>query len=172
VALDPEAYYVRADLALFYPAAGRNQEAAEASARVLDVAPDFAPALSHRLLACERLGRLLEAAETARSLMRVHGAPEVERARAARASPREAVELWRRWDLQRMEAMAGRVNAFALPLALRYAAAGENGEALALLERAHEQKDALLVFLPAFPELDGLRGNPRFEELSLRIRRG
>ncbi len=172
VALDPAAYYVRADLALFYLAAGRNEEAAASTERVLDVVPDFAPALSYSALAYERLGRWSEAAEAARSFMRLQGADEEDRARVDAAGSREAVALFRKWDLERIEALAtGRAQDFALHLALRYAAAGEHAAALEHLERAYQRHDALLIFLAAFPELAVLRGDARFEELSSRIRR-
>jgi tetratricopeptide (TPR) repeat protein len=172
VALDPKALYVRADLALFYLCAGRNEDAAESTRRVLSVAPDFTPALSYGVLAYERLGKLQHAADAARELMRLRGARDEELARLDAADPHEALGLWRQWDLERVAKLSsGKVDRFALSLALRYAAAGEHGAALEHLERAYRHREALLIFLPAFPELAGLHGDPRFEELSRRLRR-
>jgi DNA-binding winged helix-turn-helix (wHTH) protein len=47
---------------------------------------------------------------------------------------------------------------------------GEFEHAVGLLEAAFEEHDPWTVFVPAFPLFDSLRGDPRFEALSLRIR--
>jgi tetratricopeptide (TPR) repeat protein len=176
VALEPSAYYVKADLALFYLAAGRNEEAARSARRVLDVQPNFTPALFYGTLAWERLGRWQDAADAARKLMELAGAAEAFRERVGEAEPREALRLWRQWEVARAESLAsdhpGEPDAYALHLALRYAVAGERGAALEQLERAYQRHDALLIFLPAFPEVEELRGDPRFERLARRLRKG
>ena len=167
VALEPGSYYVRADLAFYYLAAGRNAEAATSSRDVLSVNPSFLPALTYSLTANERLGRWAEAATAARALMQSYGAPVEDLRALAALPPREAVRSWRRWDLGRLQALAaGRTDEFSLELALKSAAAGEHGAALDYLERAHARRSAMLVFLRAYPELAGLRGDPRFEAIA------
>jgi tetratricopeptide (TPR) repeat protein len=167
VALEPSSYYVRADLAFYYLAAGRNDEAATSSHDVLSVNPSFLPALAYSLTANERLGRWAEAATAARALMRAYGAPAEDLRAFAVLSPREAVRSWRRWDLSHLQALAaGRTDEFSLELALKSAAAGDHGAALDYLERAHKRRSAMLVFLRAYPELAGLRGDPRFERIA------
>jgi hypothetical protein len=46
---------------------------------------------------------------------------------------------------------------------------GDNAQALDWLERAYEEHDLNMVFLNAFPELDRLRTNPRFQTLVRRV---
>jgi tetratricopeptide (TPR) repeat protein len=167
VALDPAAYYVRADLAMFYLVAGRNADAARASREVLAVAPDFAPARAYALLAHERLGQWDDAARQAVALMQTQGAPAEELARVSGAHPRAAVAQWRRWDLARLEQQAaGRRPDFALELALRHAALGDRQAALGALETALASRNALLAFLRSYPELMLLRGDPAFEAIA------
>lgn len=170
VALDPESYFVRADLSFFYLAAGRYADAAESSHQVLTVAPDFAPALDSALLANERLGRWMEAAASARALMSAAGAPAAELESLTRLSPRGAVAAWRRWDLSqaRRRSQARPVD-FALTLALKHAAAGEREAALDYVRQAHARPDPLLALIRSFPEFETLRGDPRFEQLASTI---
>ncbi|MEZ5318754.1 MAG: helix-turn-helix domain-containing protein [Vicinamibacterales bacterium] len=173
VAIDPAAWYVRADLAMFYLVAGRNADAAASAARVLEVAPDFVPARAYALLAHERLGQWTAAAADARVLMRASGAPSTDESRLTSTSavdPRGAVALWHRWDLARLERQAaGRPGDYALQLALKHALLGDRDAAIARLDEALSRQNRLLVFLRAYPELAILRGDPAFEAIARRI---
>lgn len=172
VALDPESYFTRADLAFFYLAAGRDADAARSSREVLDAAPSFAAALRYGALAAERLGRLDEARTLALRLMAASGAAADEVSRLAGLDATAVLAGWRRWELARAETQAtGREDAFALTLALRHASLGHAAEALDLLERAAARRDPMFVFVPAFPELAELRGAGRFERLVRQVRR-
>jgi tetratricopeptide (TPR) repeat protein len=51
-----------------------------------------------------------------------------------------------------------------------YAVTGETEQALDWLERAHVQRDGALVWLKVHPRLDGIRGEPRFRDLLVRMR--
>lgn len=167
VALEPEAYYVRADLAFFYLAAGRDREAAASSQTVLDVRPDFLPALVYAATAYERLGLWGDAAAAARGVMAQMGATAGDLARFDASRARDAVRFWRQWDLGRMQRMAdGRTADYAFQLALKHAAAGNHATALDFLERAFATRAALVVYMRAFPELAALRGDPRFQRLA------
>jgi DNA-binding winged helix-turn-helix (wHTH) protein/tetratricopeptide (TPR) repeat protein len=173
VALDPESHFVRADLALFYLAAGRVQDAADTSRRVLEVAPDFAPALGNVVAAHERLGQWEPAARAAIALLRATKAPAGVLERASQAAPEGAVRAWHEWDLARVRQAAGDGQAgdLALALAVRLAAIGDRDQALDQLERALVRREAMLVFVRAFPEFGTLKGDPRFERLALAIGR-
>ena len=54
-------------------------------------------------------------------------------------------------------------------MAVTYAHAGDLNETLAWLERAFEERDPLLAYLTIMPELDELRGDPRYEDLRRRM---
>jgi serine/threonine protein kinase/Tfp pilus assembly protein PilF len=69
--------------------------------------------------------------------------------------------------LTRIEAM-GRYSSPAL-LAAVYSALDENDKAMELLEQAYIKRDLLLRFIGTGYEYDGLRGDPRFVDLTRRI---
>jgi hypothetical protein len=50
-----------------------------------------------------------------------------------------------------------------------YHALGEEGEALALLEKGCEERDVRLTLLKVDPRWDSLRSNPRFAAILKRI---
>ena len=54
-------------------------------------------------------------------------------------------------------------------LALIYHGLGERDEALRWLERGYSQRDQMIVFLKVEPKWDGLRGDPRFQDLVRRV---
>ena len=54
-------------------------------------------------------------------------------------------------------------------LAWGYAALGETDTALDLFDRALEQRESHLTLLAVEPALDGLRPDPRFQELLTRV---
>lgn len=49
--------------------------------------------------------------------------------------------------------------------AAKYAALGDNSQALAWLEKAYEERDTWLVSIMIDPIFDGVRSNPRFMNL-------
>ncbi|MEZ5283915.1 MAG: winged helix-turn-helix domain-containing protein [Vicinamibacterales bacterium] len=171
VSRDPAAWYVRADLAMFYLAAGRPASALDDARRVLEVAPEFLPARSYALLACERLGHWEEAAAHARALLRTSGASPAELDRAETLDGRAAIAVWREWQLARLETQTqGGRAASALPFARRLAAAGQREAALSSLQEAFDSRQALLVLLRIYPEFVSLQGDPVFEAISARLR--
>jgi hypothetical protein len=54
-------------------------------------------------------------------------------------------------------------------IALIYLALGERDEGFRLLEQAFEERSAGMVFLDAEPMFDGVRDDPRFEDLRRRV---
>jgi len=167
VTLDPAAHYLRADLAMFYLAAGRNAEAARNSELVLETAPGFAPARAYALIAHERLQHWDDAARHARALASTSGAPPGDVARLEELDGREAVRLWRELERARLERhAAARPGEFALQLALRHAELGDRDAAIRELGTALSRRDALLVFVRMYPELAVLRGDPAFQRIA------
>jgi DNA-binding winged helix-turn-helix (wHTH) protein/Flp pilus assembly protein TadD len=166
VALDPEAYFVRADLAFFYLSAGRDEEAAASCRRVLAVAPDFLPAHAYLLMAAERMQRWPEAAEAAQALGRRLAAGDARPPFGAAGGPAEVVHAWHRWRVSEASREPQATAEAALDLALKQALAGDLADAQQSLERAHAGHASLIVLIRAFPELAPLRGDPRFERLA------
>jgi hypothetical protein len=54
-------------------------------------------------------------------------------------------------------------------LADDYARLGRTDEALEWLERAYEERDGSLAFIKTEPAYDGLRSDPRFQDLLRRM---
>jgi hypothetical protein len=63
--------------------------------------------------------------------------------------------------------VAGRVSPYSV--ALIYASMGRNNEAIDWLEKAYDQKDTWTVWTKVLVEWDGLRREPRFNELQRKL---
>ena len=50
-----------------------------------------------------------------------------------------------------------------------YAQLGDNGQAIAWLEKAYQERDSGLVYLKMDPRYDPLRSDPRFQDLLRRL---
>ena len=54
-------------------------------------------------------------------------------------------------------------------MAMIYGGLGESDQAFAWLNKAYDDRDALLVFLQVEPVFDGLRSDARFDQLLQRV---
>jgi adenylate cyclase len=147
--------------------AGRYDEAIVALNRALALNADFVPA--HQSLA--RLYRLTGKGD--RAITESRRAIELG-ARTERAALAESyVVAGRQADakavLDELVAESTRSRRGAFGVAMVWVALGDNARALDWLERAYEEHDLNMVFLNAFPELDRLRTNPRFQTLVRRV---
>ena len=57
----------------------------------------------------------------------------------------------------------------AYEIAIVYVGLGDKAQALEWLEKAYEDHSFRLTFIKTWPELDSLRGEPRFQELLRRM---
>ena len=74
--------------------------------------------------------------------------------------------------IARLKELAGTRFVPAYDLALVHAALGERDAAIEWLQRAYDERYGPLVFLRVDPDIDGVRGDPRFDALVARIRPG
>jgi predicted Zn-dependent protease len=168
VSLDPLSYEVLANAALCAHRARDFSRAAELFARQIALNPGLL--MGHALLALTlaKLGRGAEAAEAGRKLAALHGGPTAPLAALVVAEAGFADEA--RLRLAECERFRNQQNVWLVGLAMAYAAIGENDIALARLEEAYDARDFWMVWLRVQPELDPLRGDPRFQELLRKMR--
>jgi tetratricopeptide (TPR) repeat protein len=73
--------------------------------------------------------------------------------------------------LRELDEMSRRVYVPPFDRAIVHASLGENEAALDALERAHDERNALLWFRIHFPQFDGLRKDPRWKAITARLAR-
>jgi DNA-binding winged helix-turn-helix (wHTH) protein/Tfp pilus assembly protein PilF len=154
--LDPVSWLVRSDLGFFLLAAGRFAEAESEARAALDLAPDFRPARGFLAMALAACGREREALE----VLGVESGGVEPGARLAR--------YWRD-RLAALDALPPGTPGAALARARTHARLGEYEDALDWLERSRAAREPVLVYLQAFPELQALRGDPRFRALEASV---
>jgi len=71
--------------------------------------------------------------------------------------------------LQQLSALSKQRYVPSYPIAVIYAALGQKDEAFAWLERAYDERDSWMDYLGLDPRLDGLRADPRFQDLLRRM---
>jgi tetratricopeptide (TPR) repeat protein len=167
--LDPVSPIINAGVSWMYHFARRDAEAADHARRVLELDPGFAIGRSRLGIALKRLGRHDEAIAELREAVRLSGgAPDLVAmlagAHAAAGQPAEAERL-----LKELDGIAQRRYVSAYGRALVYGELGRRDQAFAWLEKAVEEGHGNLAYLRTEPELDPLRGDPRFEAVLRRL---
>lgn len=154
---------------LYY--ARQYDQAIEQCRKTLDMDPNFYPAHLYLGRAYLGKGRYEEAVsefEKARGLAGQEKASSVELgyAYAAKGRGGDALE-----ELHQMEELWKRTNLPVYPyhMGLTYAGLGNKEQALEWLKEAYRQRYAWLIMLREEPRLDGLRSDPRFQDLLRRL---
>ncbi|MCO6509378.1 MAG: protein kinase [Aridibacter famidurans] len=163
--LDPVSQAIQQDLGLALYYARRYEEAIEVAMRTLELDPVYPAA--HRLLslAYQAVGRFEEAIEANERWGELTGNEtecKVALAQLFAASGNEdrAKEL-----LDEIEGSGKELANLFRGLALARTALGENDKAFELLESGLERKEEALLSLKVDPKADGLREDPRFDEI-------
>ncbi|HEY1250094.1 MAG TPA: protein kinase [Thermoanaerobaculia bacterium] len=172
VALEPHSANAHAALAWAYAGVRRFAEAATELRKAVALDPDAAFPLWSLGLTLHHLGQVEEAVailERAVTVTQREHCFEIAlwgsalaaagRAQEARAILDELLERSRRSYVPRLD------------LALLHCALGEKEEALAALEKAYEDRNALLWYRLHMPNFDPLRGEPRWRALAGKLAR-
>ena len=153
---------------LFY--ARRFDRSVASYRRCLELDPTFGAAHTDLARSLEQVGRADEAVEEfVRGTAGPDGLPRpssglaILYARAGRPDDARAA-------LEAVKALAQKEFVSPYGIASYYAVIGENDRALDWLEKAYSERDGTLVWLKVHPRLDGLRGEPRFRDLLVRMR--
>lgn len=160
IELDPLSSPINAFMIAAYSGARRYEHALEQCRKTLELDPTFVAARAHLATLLARLGRHDEAISEAENL---RGKSTLGRVYAIAGRIEEAREIAE--ELER-QADPGKL-ATALPYI--YAILGDRDRAFYWLEEAYRARVSELVFISHVPDCDGLRGDPRFEDLLRRI---
>jgi len=170
VALDPLALLWNANVAQAYLGA-RDYEAARGHVRItLDIAPDYWFAHLFDGLALGALGRWNDAVVACERAVKASGNLAYAVAHWGWALARAGQSEEARDKLRQLQHRARDERIPALCEACIHAGLGETDEAFGALERAWRDHDSWLSYLlTSYPTLDGLRPDPRFDDLVRRI---
>lgn len=167
--LDPLNLVTNAVEGLVLSTAGRNDEALKILQSTVEMEPKFWLAwlfMTRIYLQNEMYDEAIEAATKGRDLTRgnAEATATIAYAYARSGRSKQAGEI-----LKELENRARTEYVSSYARAQIYTGLGEKGRALDLLEKAHDDKDALMVFLKVEPKWDTLRAEPRFIELMRRM---
>ena len=147
--------------------ARRYDEAIAQSRKTIEMDPRFATAYQNLGQSYEQKGMYAEAAATFQELNKVvpgHGLASLARADALAGKTDEAQKI-----LAQLREPSGRRSVSPYGVAMIYAGLGDKAQTFAWLEKAYQQRAWAMVFLKVEPQLDGLRSDPRFEDLLGRV---
>ena len=170
--LDPVSPIITAGVSWMNHFARHHEQAAAMAVATMAIEPDFVIARARRAVAFKHLGDYEQAAaEMDRCLTLSPDNPDhlaqlgqIHALRGRRDAAHQVVA--------RLKQLAGTRYVPAYDLALVHAALGERDAAIGWLQRAYDERYGPLVFLRVDPDIDGVRGDPRFDALVARIRPG
>jgi serine/threonine protein kinase/tetratricopeptide (TPR) repeat protein len=164
-ALDPLTPSIVQALGWAYYQARRFDEAIAAYKQLLDIEPNFAYGLVTYSWMLRHTGRHDEAIKSAQKAIEIAGGSQFFRAALAAALAAAGHEQEARAALQQLRETAQSRYVSPYHLAIVHLYLGERDRALALLEEAYAAGEGWLVWIGVEPQLDPLRGEPRFENL-------
>jgi len=168
--LDPVSVDVNADAGWYFYDARRFDEAIAQSRRALELEPRHRWAHLYIVLSYLAKGDAEAALAWAERLAALDGDPE-DQPRFGTGTGADRLRLFWRWRDQQLARLG--VDDYVSPAdrALVAVELGERDRALTLLEESYAEKSGwVLPFLGVYPELDPLRGEPRFQALVARLR--
>ena len=166
--LDPLSAIINTAIGAPYFYARQYDRAIEHYRKVLELDPDFVPALFSLGSALSQKGLFKEAILTARKVVEITGSHPLMSVHLANMY---AAAGRRDQALRELDALlsSGRREVLPYTLSLVYARLGDCDRAMALLEEAYEQHSTHLHDLSIDPEFDTLRSDPRFIDLLQRV---
>jgi TolB-like protein/Tfp pilus assembly protein PilF len=173
VELDPLSLFYRTGLSEFYFSARQYDRALEEAQKVLDMDPDYDRARGMMMWVFEELEMCEGYLATRREQEVFPGADPGALARQAALEQTCAesgfVGIWQSRLDRRLERIAAGRYVRPSALAEDYARLGKKDEAFEWLERAFDERDTNLAFIHTEPFYDGIRSDPRFQDLLRRM---
>jgi DNA-binding winged helix-turn-helix (wHTH) protein/TolB-like protein len=166
--LEPLSFIASSHLGWILYLSGQNERAIEQCTRILDLDPNFFPALRYRGLAYEQKGMYPEAIVDFQKGVKLSGSPLMlallGHAYAASGKKSEAQHV-----LSELQDLQGRRYVSPYTVAAIYAGLGDKDQAFKWLEKAYEERDIWLMNLKVDPVFSKLRSDRRFPDLLARI---
>jgi eukaryotic-like serine/threonine-protein kinase len=166
--LDPVSLIINTNLGWQYYVAGRNDEAVEQLRKVLEIDPKFSLARRTLEQVYAQMGKQKEAVGEREKLLSLSGGPELAASVEedfSRGGYRGVLESW----LAGLTELAKHSYVSSYSIAEAYARMGDKERAFVWLEKAYREQDSGLVSLGVEPIFDGMRGDPRFQDLLRRL---
>ena len=153
---------------VLYHAREYDQAIAQAQ-KVVEMDPHFAEVYAYLKRCYDQKGMYREAI-AARQMRRKLAGYDAEETAALReaAAAASARMYWQKRLDQDLEESKRELSA-GIDMAEIYAQLGEKDEAFKWLEKAYEERSAMMVYLKVLPNLDPLRSDPRFADLLRRV---
>lgn len=165
--LEPLSFIASSHLGWILYLSGQNERAIEQCSRILDLDPNFFPALRYRGLAYEQKGMYPEAILEFQKGVKLSGSPLMlallGHAYAAAGKTSEAQHV-----LSELQDLQGRRYVSPYTVAAIYTGLGEKDQAFKWLEKAYEERDIWLMNLKVDPVFSKLRSDRRFPDLLAR----
>lgn len=168
VELDPLSIIINTAYGRALHSARRYDEAIEQLRKTVDMDPNFAEAHFHLGLAYEGVGKFDDATRELQKAVELFGDKTMNAwvGRVYAKSGRKSQALKVLSDVIELS-KRGHVPPYAV--ASLYAALGDKDRAFEWLEKVYQERSSYVVFVNVDPILDGLRGDPRFDDLLRRI---
>ncbi|MBI2403857.1 MAG: protein kinase [Gemmatimonadetes bacterium] len=166
--LDPFSLIVNTNVAWVLTKAGRYRDAIVQLTRTLELDSTYAQARSRLVDALRGAGRHAEAREQAQRLVDLTDRAPYPLGTLANINSRMGRTAEARALLEELVARAARGYVPPAAIARVYAALGDVDQALTWMTRAFEERSNYIVYLATDPDVDALRGDPRFQALLAR----
>ncbi len=167
--LDPLSLIINTELGFPHMCAGRWDEALGYFRRALEMDPDFHLAVYFGARCHTQKGDFEEALAQSRRAVALSGGSTVTVGGLGYVYAAAGRHAEARKVLAQLRELSARRHVSPYILATVHAGLGERDRALALLEKAFEERDYLLVMLKVDPRLDRLRADARFRSLLGRV---
>ncbi len=169
VELDPLSQIANGNLGRTYNFARQHDQAIAQARRALELDQNSFPALRNLVVAHALMGKYPEAAAEGNTMLRLFGRDQTDLSLLGWTYARSGQQSEARKLIAELKEQAKKSYVFPSYLAYIHIALGEKDEALALLEKAYEERDSNMIDLKVDPIYDPLRSDPRFVELLRRM---
>jgi eukaryotic-like serine/threonine-protein kinase len=167
--LDPLSPWIMSTAGWIHYLARQYDRSLEANLRALELDPNFWPAHRDLGLAYEKVGRFADAVASLQKARALDANSSVlEMLAGAYAAWGKKVEA--RQVLADLNKMAGQHYVCPYEVATVHAGLGDEKAALEWLEKGYKERADCMAWTGADPKLDGLHGDPQFEDLLRRMR--